>query len=591
MSDTTTGTASLGRPHSSTAPIIGVAPNRETAADRRAMPDITDIAQYAAEKEGVCARVVPMRAFDPITSRTSYVGAPCKATVATTCPACAKANKYLRITQLREGWCADHEPVDAEPAITQAQQDVLATRATLFTEYHEARRTEEHELAESIKALVADLDNELRELGVRGRLPALDAKPRRKTKSTRRRDDLPDLPRLKVNKALTIGQTYADGKHRPSTFFTLTLDSFGRINQVWDPTAGKDGKGAMVSDGSPRDPESYDYARQARDTIHTSKLFSTWIGNLRRAVGWNVQYFATVEPQRRAAPHLHVALRGSFSKKLLFAVTAATYRTVWWPHFDKPVYGEGHMPVWDYSAGTFVDPRTGRPLTYWDDALAVMDEVDDLEPAHTLKFGGQSDAQQIIANTEGMDYGVRYLTKYLTKSLGELLTPGSRRVAEHYDRLHAELCVTPCSPKCGVWLLYGIVPQGATEKTQPGKCKTNAHRRDTLGLPGRRVLNSGKWTGKTVPDHKAERMEYVRAHLAAVGIFPPDTSHLRITPVRPGDKDAPPRAQLVMNLVTRKINERAQYTMARLAQDEGPPGVPHDTVVPQQLSTIQQSAA
>ncbi|MFG2443731.1 replication initiator [Nocardia fluminea] len=569
-----------------TAPIIGLAPNRETAADRRAMPDITDIAQYAADKEGVCARVVPMRAFDPNTSRTSYIGAPCKATVATTCPACAKANKYLRITQLREGWCAEHEPADSEPVVTEAQQAVFGARATLFNQYKNARADGDDGLAESIKALVAELDTELRDLGVRGRLSALDEKPRRKTKSTRRRDDLPDLPRLKVDKALTIGKAYAGGKYRPSTFFTLTLDSFGRINKVHDPA-----KNEMVSDGSPRDPDSYDYASQARDTIHTARLFSKWIENLRRAVGWNVQYFATVEPQKRAAPHIHLALRGSFSKKLLYQVTAATYVNIWWPHFDKPVYGEGRMPVWDYSAGTFVDPRTGRPLTYWDDALAVMDEVDELDPAHTLKFGGQSDAQQIIANTEGMDYGVRYLTKYLTKSLGELLNPGSRRVAEHYDRLHAELCVTPCSPRCGVWLLYGIVPKGASEKTQPGKCKSNAHRRDTLGLPGRRVLVSGKWTGKTVPDHKAERMEFVREQLAAVGIYPPDTSHLRITPVRPGDKDAPPRAQLVMNMVTTRINQRAEYTMARLAMNEGPPGVSRETVVPQQHSTTQPSAA
>ena len=125
------------------APIIGLAPNRETAADRRAMPDITDIAEHMAAKEGVCSRVVPMRAFDPITSRTSYVGAPCKATVATTCPACAKANKYLRITQLREGWCAEHEPVDAEPIVTEAQAAVFATRATLFDDYREARHIED----------------------------------------------------------------------------------------------------------------------------------------------------------------------------------------------------------------------------------------------------------------------------------------------------------------------------------------------------------------------------------------------------------------------------------------------------------------
>ncbi|NEW54045.1 replication initiator protein, partial [Nocardia cyriacigeorgica] len=92
------------------------------------------------------------------------------------------------------------------------------------------------------------------------------------------------------------------------------------------------------------------------------------------------------------------------------------------------------------------------------------------------------------------------------------------RTAEHYDRLHAELQHTPCSPRCGVWLRYGIVPKGATAKTQPGKCKGKAHRRDTLGLPGRRVLVSRRWSNKTLPDHKQDRADFVRQTLAAVGI-------------------------------------------------------------------------
>ncbi|WP_406237723.1 replication initiator [Nocardia sp. NBC_01009] len=568
-----------------TAPIIGIAPNRETAADRRAMPDINDIAESAAEKEGVCARVVPMRAFDPITSRTSYVGAPCKSTVASTCPACAKANRYLRMTQLREGWCAEHEPVDTKTEPTQAQQDVLGGRAILFADYHDARRDGDHELADAIKALVADLDVELRELGVRGRLPALDEKPRRKAKSTRRRDDLPDLPRKKVNKALTVGAAYANGKYRPSTFFTITLDSYGAINRVRDPETGK-----MVSDGSPRDPESYDYTRQARDTIHMAKLFSKWIENLRRAIGWNVQYFATVEPQKRGAPHLHIAIRGSIPSQLLYQVTAATYVNIWWPHFDTPVYTEANMPQWDYTAGTFVDPRTHKPLTYWDDALAVMDTVDDLEPAHTMKFGGQSKAVQILGGSEEMDTKVRYLTKYLTKSIGEVLDTDVVRTAVHYDRLHAELQHTPCSKTCAVWLRYGIVPKGANEKTQPGKCKGKAHRRDSLGLPGQRCLSSDKWSGKTIPDHKADRLDFVRAELARVGIVKPDTSHLRITPVGPGDKDAPPRSHLVMALVAARINDRAEYTNARLAMTQGPPGDARGAIVSQAFSTVQQAA-
>uniref|UniRef100_UPI00351CCCFD replication initiator n=1 Tax=Nocardia brasiliensis TaxID=37326 RepID=UPI00351CCCFD len=352
------------------APAAGVAPNRQTAAERRAMPDVRDIAEAAAEQHDVCARVVPMRAYDTRTGRVSYVGAPCKATVASTCPACAKANKYVRMTQLREGWCAEHEPVRPEPVVTEAQAQVLAARADQFGRYQDARRDGDHELAEAIKALVADLDTELRELGVRGRLPALEDKPRRKAKSTRRRDDVPDLPRKKVART-TIGTAYVEGKYRPSTFHTLTMPGYGRINRVRDAETGE-----MVSDGSPVDPNSYDYVGAARDIMHFKALFDRWIQNLRRAVGWNVQYFATVEPQKRGAPHLHLAIRGSIPTKLLYQVTAATYRNIWWPHFDREVYTGDDMPVWDPMAATFVDPKTRRALTYWDDALAVMDQVD-----------------------------------------------------------------------------------------------------------------------------------------------------------------------------------------------------------------------
>ncbi len=563
---------------------------RETAADRRAMPNIDDIAESVAEEQGVCARVVPMRAFDPKTGRVSYVGAPCKATVASTCPACAKANKYVRVTQLREGWCADHEPVRSEPVVTEAQAEVLGARAELFGRYHDARRDGDAELADAIKALVADLDTELRELGVRGQLPPLDERPRRKAKSTRRRDDLPNLPRKRVART-TIGTAYANGKYRPSTFFTLTVDSYGHINRVRDEETGK-----MVSDGSPRDPDSYDYARAARDIMHVKKLFDHWITNLRRAVGWNVQYFGTVEPQKRGAPHIHLAIRGSIPTKLLYAVTAATYRSIWWPHFDpdNEVYSGDHMPVWDHSTGTFVDPKTRRALTYWDDALDIIDSVDDIEPAYTLRFGGQCKPVQIIAGTPEMDRKVAYLTKYLTKSVTEVLESDSPRVNRHYDRLHEELQRTPCSKTCAVWFRYGIVPQGATEKTQPGRCRGRNHRRDLLGVPGKRCVSSGDWTGKTIPDHKAERMEFVHKELAAIGIYPPDTSHLRITPVGPGDRDAPPRSHLVMALVAARISQRAQYTTARLARDEGPPGddpVSRETVGAQQNSSIHKIAA
>jgi hypothetical protein len=404
----------------------------------------------------------------------------------------------------------------------------------------------------------------------------LDATPKdRRQRSTRRRQDVPDLPRHKVTKT-TIGREYA-GKYRPSTFVTLTLPSYGLVH--------KDGavnsKGEVCGDGSPRDPDSYDYTRAARDIVHFAALVDRWIQNLRRAVGWDVQYFATVEPQRRGAPHLHLAIRGSIPHAVFRAVTAATYHQVWWPRFDpeNEVYSGDTMPVWDHAAGTFTDPGTGQPLTGWDDALDIIDSTDDLEPAHVIRFGVQVDSKGILGGTPQADEKVRYLTKYLTKSVAEILEPQSRRAAEHYDRLHAELQHTPCSPRCAVWLRYGIVPKGATAKTQPGRCKGKAHRRDTLGLAGRRVLVSRRWSNKTLPDHKHDRAEFVRQTLAAVGIVKPDRSHLIITPVEPGDKNVPPRDHLIMAAVSQRITWRAEYTRALLAAT--PPGASESSAITQ----------
>ncbi len=92
-------------------------------------------------------------------------------------------------------------------------------------------------------------------------------------------------------------------------------------------------------------------------------------------MGWDVQYFATVEPQKRVAPHLHAAIRGSIPHEVLRAVTAATYLQVWWPAHDELVYDGDHLPVWD--GGRFVDPETRQPLTSWADALEDVGE-----PAH-----------------------------------------------------------------------------------------------------------------------------------------------------------------------------------------------------------------
>ncbi|MET8875585.1 replication initiator [Nocardia sp. NPDC004604] len=554
---------------------------RETAADRRALPNLHDVAVAAAEKFGVCVRPVTMRTEDPRTGTVSYIGAPCKATVETVCKPCADKARYLRITQCREGWHADAEPVAEKREPTEWQTELLTARADLAAQYAEAKDDGDEDLMAAIREIVADLDKELRACGLRGPLPSLDPKAaKRRARSTRRRQDVPDLPRKKVARN-TIGRVYG-GKHRPSMMVTLTMPSYGAIN----PDGAVDKKtGKSCSDGSPRRPDEYDYPSAARDIVFCSALFDRWIQNLRRAVGYDVQYFAAVEPQKRGAPHFHVLLRTAIPRDILKLVTAATYHQVWWPHFDpdNERYSGDQMPVWDHKVMTFVDPDTKAPLQGWDEALDILDTVDDLEPAYTVRFGARMDPGDIRGHVPGKDAdrAIGYATKYLTKSISEVLETDSVRTAIHYDRLHAELKHTPCSPKCAIWLRYGIIPKGASDKTVPGKCKGKAHRRDTLGLPGRRVLVSRRWSGKTLPDHKADRADFVRQLLADVGIVKPDTSHLKVTPVEPGDQFRPLREHLIMAAISQRTTWRAEYLKARMAAD--PPGT-------QQTSAIGEAA-
>ena len=129
--------------------------------------------------------------------------------------------------------------------------------------------------------------------------------------------------------------------------------------------------------------------------------------NTRRCVGWDVQYFGTVEPQKRGAPHFHAAIRGAIPRTELRAITAATYHQVWWPAHDQLLYGEDRLPVWDTRARAFADPDTGAPLPTWDQAGEEL-----TEPAHVVRFGAQVHVKGILGGTEEAGRHVGYLTKY-----------------------------------------------------------------------------------------------------------------------------------------------------------------------------------
>lgn len=115
----------------------------------------------------------------------------------------------------------------------------------------------------------------------------------------------------------------------------------------------------------------------------------------------------------------------------------------------------------------------------------------------------------------------------------------------------------------------------------PGRCKGKAHRPEHLGIAGRRVLVSRKWSNKTLDDHRAERGEFVRQLLDQAGIQPahgPDDGPYRWERTAPTDPDVPPRPVLLLHAVAERQRWKAEYTAAQLAANGPPPGQDHSAI-------------
>ena len=284
---------------------------RTTRADRLAHPTTRDAVRAVAENHGACLRPVQLRRINTDTGQTDQILIPCGATLASKCPPCAERAKTLRATQCAEGWHLEAEPITDPPPADEVQTMWLEHRAQVQAMRDRAGAAGD-DTAE-LDELITELDQEIARSGLRGKADPGTQRPRRH-RSTRRRQDAPDLPRRRISPH-TIGKTYTakDGKvFRPSMFLTLTCPSYGRVGE----------------DGTPTDPGSYDYQRAARDALHFAALFDRFTQNLRRVLGYEVQYFATIEPQRRLAPHVHVAMRGTLSRAELRQIIAATYHQV-----------------------------------------------------------------------------------------------------------------------------------------------------------------------------------------------------------------------------------------------------------------------
>jgi replication initiator protein RepSA len=524
---------------------------RTTRAERMATPLARDSIRKIAESIGGCLRPLQLRCTDTITGKTDQVMIPCGATLASICPPCAERARMLRVVQCREGWHLEDEPDPGPPAPDETQEYWLTLRAEAQAQRDRADAAGEE--TGDYDDLIGELDTEITRAGVRGTVTTSreggTAKTRR-SRSTRRRQDAPELPKRKIGPQ-TIGRVFTAprGKsYRPSMFLTLTCDSYGKV----------------CDDGTPADPGTYDYQRAARDALHFSALVDRFIQNLRRVLGYDAQYFGAVEPQKRLAPHLHLAIRGAVPRAVVRQVIAATYHQVWWPSTDVVRYTGDDLPVWDEDTGAYLDRGTGEVLPTWDQALDGIGPHDD--PLHVARFGAKFDAQGVLGGSKDANRCIRYLTKYLTKHVADCHQASTDTQRAHVERLADALQYEPCSPTCANWLRYGVQPKNAKAGLRPGACKGKAHRPEHLGYAGRRVLVSRKWSGKTLADHRGDRKAWLVENLGLKA--DPDAARYTWHVVTPADHDHMPYDRRLLRIVADRARWQAALAEARRRAQE-----------------------
>jgi hypothetical protein len=246
-------------------------------------------------------------------------------------------------------------------------------------------------------------------------------------------------------------------------------------------------------------------------------------------------------------------------------VLAATYHQVWWPPATEVKYHDGELPVWHETSGNYLDPATGEVLPTWDQALDALG--DDSEPFHVARFGERFDAQGLLAGSRDANKCIGYLTKYLTKHLGDCHQAASGAQAAHADRLVQALRYEPCSPRCANWLRYGIQPKTPRPGLRPGYCRGQGppsrtprlRRAPRPGLPQMVRQNAGR---------PPRRPQGVAAGHARI----PDADPGRYTwePVTPGDPDHMPPAQRMLHVVADRQRWHAALAEARRRANSPP---------------------
>ena len=279
-----------------------------------------------------------------------------------------------------------------------------------------------------------------------------------------------------------------------------------------------------------------------------------------------MQYFAAVEPQRRLAPHVHIAMRGTLSRTELRQVLAATYHQVWWPDTSTVRYHDDELPVWHEASGNYLDPATGEVLPTWDQALDAIGPDD--EPLHVARFGQRFDAQGVIAGSRDANRCIGYLTKYLTKHVADChqatdtspararRTGWPRRCATSRARRRARTgCATASSPR---------TPGRACA---PGIARAKRTAANTSATPGAASWSPASGPARPWPITAPTASTWL---LETLGLPAADPARYTWEPVTPGDPDHMPNAQRLLHVVADRQRWHAALTLAR-ARASGQP--------------------
>ncbi len=154
------------------------------------MPVARHLVETVAVSHGVCVHPVPVRRIEPASGASEIVDVPCAATLESKCPPCATRARSLRITQCRTGWHLDEEPVFEPDEPSEQQVELTTLRADLEAILVQARAEGQDEAL--IVASIERVEAELSPIGSPGEARPV-WKPRR-VRSTKRRQDVPDLP-------------------------------------------------------------------------------------------------------------------------------------------------------------------------------------------------------------------------------------------------------------------------------------------------------------------------------------------------------------------------------------------------------------